>query len=199
MIMASIFKRKRKVTLANGKTVVKQSLKYYTRLTDADGIKRTIPLFRDKTASQQRAAQFEKEIELAKAGVIDRYKEHRRKPLSEHLEDFEKSLAKGNTKKHVMQTVHRAKTVVEGCKFTTWADIQPSKVQSYLASLRDGKNGISAATFNYYLKSVKQFCKWMVQDRRASESPIEHLKCLKVLKKDRRHDRRALTVDEIRR
>ena len=56
--MASIFKRKRKVKLANGKTVVKQSQKYYTRLTDADGIKRTIPLFRDKTASQQRAAQL---------------------------------------------------------------------------------------------------------------------------------------------
>jgi integrase len=39
----------------------------------------------------------------------------------------------------------------------------------------------------------------MVQDRRASESPIEHLKGLKVLKKDRRHDRRALEPDEVRR
>ena len=68
--MASIFKRKRKVKLDNGKVVTKQSQKYYTRLTDADGIKRTIPLFRDKTASQQRAAQLQKEFELAKAGVI---------------------------------------------------------------------------------------------------------------------------------
>ena len=90
--MASIFKRKRKVKLVNGKTVVKQSLKYYTRLTDADGIKRTIPLFLDKTASQQKAAQLQKEIELARAGVIDRYKEHRKKPLVEHIEDFEQSL-----------------------------------------------------------------------------------------------------------
>ena len=36
--MASIFKRKRKVTLDSGKTVIRQSLKYYTRLIDADGI-----------------------------------------------------------------------------------------------------------------------------------------------------------------
>ena len=37
-------------------------------MTDADGIKRTIPLFTDKTASEQQAAQLQKEIELAKAG-----------------------------------------------------------------------------------------------------------------------------------
>ncbi|MBN1974624.1 MAG: hypothetical protein JW787_13375 [Sedimentisphaerales bacterium] len=36
--MASIFKRKRKVKLDNGKIVVRQSQKYYTRLTDTDGI-----------------------------------------------------------------------------------------------------------------------------------------------------------------
>ena len=80
--MASVFKRKRKVKLANGTKVVRQSLKYYSRLTDADGIKRTIPLFGDKTTSQQRAAQLQKEIELAKAGVVDRYKEDRKRPLS---------------------------------------------------------------------------------------------------------------------
>ena len=64
--MASIFKRKY-TKFVNGKKVKKQSLKYYTRLTDADGIKRTIPLFRDKTASQQRAAQLQKAIEMARA------------------------------------------------------------------------------------------------------------------------------------
>ena len=42
--MASIFRRKRKVRLTDGRKVVRQSQKYYTRLTDADGIKRIIPL-----------------------------------------------------------------------------------------------------------------------------------------------------------
>ncbi len=199
--MATVFKRKRKVKLDNGKKVVKQSQKYYTRLTDADGIKRTIPLFRDKTASQQRAAQLQKEIELAKAGVVDRYKEYRKRPLREHLQDFEKSLlAKGNTKKHALQTVQRVKAVIEGCKFAAWNDIQPSKVQNYIASLRDSRNGSSAATCNYYLKCTKQFCRWMIQDRRASESPLEHLKCKMVRKVvDEEHPRRALEIDELRR
>ena len=85
-----------------------------------------------------------------------------------------------------------------GCTFKLWSDIQPSKVQQYLNDLRQGKNGISAQTFNFYLNAVKQFCKWMVQDQRASESPLNHLKGLNV-RTDRRHDRRALEPKEIRR
>lgn len=89
--------------------VKKQSLKYYTRLTDVDGIKRTIALFRDKTASEQRAAQLVKEIELARAGVVDRFKEHRKRPLVEHLVDFKQSLlAKGNTGGYVKTVTCRA-------------------------------------------------------------------------------------------
>ena len=198
--MASIFKRKRKVRLANGKIVIKQSLKYYTRLTDADGIKRTIPLFLDKTASPQRAAQLQKEIELAKAGVVDRYKEHRKRPLSEHLEDFHQSLlAKGNTKKHAQITKYRVKTVIKGCKLSFWNDFQASKVQKFLTGLKKAEKGISVKTCNYYLKSVKQFCKWMVQDRRADESPLEYLKFDTVKKIiDEEHPRRVLELDQLR-
>jgi len=206
--MASVFKRKRKVKLDNGRTIVRQSQKYYTRLTDADGIKRTIPLFQDKTASQQRAAQLQKEIELARAGVVDRYKEHRKRPLAEHLEDFEKSLlAKGGTTKNAKQVKSRIRRVFDECKFTFWNDIQASKVQHKISGLRKyvkTKEGlkdlgeISAQTYNFYLKAVKQFCKWMVQDNRASESAVEHLQTINV-RADRRHDRRSLETDEIRR
>lgn len=57
---------------------------------------------------------------------------------------------------------------------------------------------MSAQTFNFYLQAIKQFGKWMVQDQQASESPFEHLKGVNV-RTDRRHDRRALEPDEIRR
>lgn len=96
--MASIFKRKRRVKLSNGKTVVRQSHKYYTRLTDADGIKRTIPLYTDKTASMHKALQLKSEFEQAKEGNIDQFKEHRKRPLAGHLKDFMQYLLdKGNT------------------------------------------------------------------------------------------------------
>jgi len=197
-IMASVFKRKY-TKVVNGKGEKKQSQKYYTRLTDADGIKRTIPLFRDKTASEQRAAQLQKEIELARVGVIDKFKEHRKRPLAKHLEDFYQALlARGNTPEYAQTVLARAKRTVEGCKFIFWNDIQPSKVERYLSELRNNGAGISAQTFNFYLQAIRQFCKWMVQDQRADSSPVEHLKGLNV-RTDRRHDRRALEPDEIRR
>jgi integrase len=58
------------------------------------------------------------------------------------------------------------------------------------------KRGISAQTFNFYIQAIKQFCRWMVKDRRTTESPVVHLDGLNV-KTDRRHDRRALTVKEL--
>ena len=58
------------------------------------------------------------------------------------------------------------------------------------------ERGISAQTFNFYLQGIKQFCSWMVKDRRAHESPVGHLDGLNV-KTDRRHDRRSLSVEEL--
>ena len=198
--MASIFKRKRKVTQASGKTAIQQSQKYYTRLTDADGIKRTIPLYTDKTASMHKVLQLKKEFEQAKEGMIDRYKQHRKRPLAEHLEDFHQALlAKRNTKKHAQITKYRVNKVVKGCKLSFWNDFQASKVQKFLTELKKAENGISVKTYNYYLKSVKQFCKWMVQDRRADESPLEHLKFDTVRKIiDEEHPRRVLELDQLR-
>ena len=167
-------------------------------MTDSDGIKRTIPLFRDKTASQQQAAQLQKEIELAKAGVVDRYKEHRKRPLTEHLADFKQSLLDdGDTLKQVRLTIYRINSIFEGCRFTRWTDISGNAARRYLAGLRDG-NRISKKTSNYYLKAIKHFCNWIVRERRASESPLAHLNCIRVEKHDLCRERRALEPDEIR-
>jgi integrase len=145
---------------------------------------------------------------LVKAGLLDTKRAAAGKSLSEHLEDFKKAiLAKGSTKKHATQTISRVKRIFDECKFKTWTDISASKVQYAVSGLRKyvkTKAGlkdlgeISAQTYNHYLKHVKEFCKWMVDDRRASESPVKHLQTISV-SADRRHDRRSLEADEIRR
>jgi len=66
----------------------------------------------------------------------------------------------------------------------------------YLTTLREAD--ASAATRNYHLAALKQFCRWMVAERRATESPVAHLKGLNV-RTDRRYVRRALEPDELRR
>jgi hypothetical protein len=107
-------------------------------------------------------------------------------------------LAKGNDPRDVEQKVARVRSTFTAAGFTFWSDIQGSKVQNYLHGLQDGKDGMSAQTFNHYLQHVKQFCNWMVKDGRANASPVAYLQKLNA-KTDRRHDRRALSVDELRR
>src|SRR5262249_1678172 len=123
------------------------------------------------------------------------------KPLAEHLTDFAAALvAKGNTARHVELVTGRARRVFAGCGFRFHGDISASKVMEFMHGLRadaHDKGGISSQTFNFHLQAVKQFCRWMVRDRRALESPLGHLEGLNV-KTDRRRDRRAFTVDELR-
>src|SRR5271170_1352381 len=143
---------------------------------------------------------------LAEWGILSAARVAAGKPLAEHLADWKRALlAKGNTDRHAELVTSRARKAFNACGFKLWSDISASKLQSHLAGLREDRRktddtvarGISAQTFNFYLQAVKQFCRWMVRDGRASESALVHLQGLNV-KTDRRHDRRALSPDEIR-
>lgn len=116
--------------------------------------------------------------------------------------------AKGRTARYVRKRCERARLVMEGCRFKYWRDVDASQVLVYLDGLRAGsldaqggrKAGIGAQTFNYYLGAFKAFCRWMVQERGASENRILHEKPLEAAKvrSDRRYVRRALSVEEVR-
>ncbi|MEN6384932.1 MAG: site-specific integrase, partial [Phycisphaerales bacterium] len=195
--MASIFRQQYTKLDQTGKKVKFKSEHWYIDYKTADGLRKRVKGFKDKTATAQLAAKLEREAELAQAGLVDRYAEHRKRPLGDHLTDFKNSLiAKGNTEHHAGTTYERVNKIIAGCEFKVWPDISGSKIQTYLTTLLAGEKPISIQTFNYYLRSVKQFCRWMVQDSRASESPIEYLK-RKDVKTSIVRKRRALTVDEI--
>lgn len=66
-------------------------------------------------------------------------------------------------------------------------------VEALLAMRARGK---SIKTSNGYLAAIKQFCHWLVSDRRAADNPFAHLSGGNV-KMDRRHDRRALSSVEL--
>jgi integrase len=197
--MASVLKQSYTVKDKNSKRIRKKSAFWYVDYKTADGTRKRVKGFRDKATTVQLAADLERKAELARTGIIDRYAEDRKKPLKQHLEDFYQSiLAKGDTVTNAQLTKYRAEQIIKGCKFAMWADISASKVQRCLADLRNGEAGLSAGTSNAYLQAIKQFCRWMVQDGRASESSLAHLARINA-KADRRHDRRALEPDEMRR
>lgn len=196
--MASILRQKYTTKDKNGKRVCKQSKSWYVDYKTEDGKRKRVKGFKDKAATVQLAVELERNAELARRGIIDRYAEDRKKPLKQHLEDFHQSLlAKGNTVAHAKQTSTRAREIISLCKFVMWTDISASKVQRCLADLRNGEDGLSAGTSNGYLQATKQLCRWMVQDGRASESPLTHLKRMNA-KVDKRHPRRPLEPDQMR-
>ena len=145
-------------------------------------------------------------------GLLDAGRVAAMRTLADHLDGpadapgFRQHLAaRGNTAGYVEKTCARVRKIFDGCGFKFWSDIDASKVAAYLHGQRadttnkkgNAKRGLSAQTFNYYLGAFKSFCRWMVRDRRATESPIAHLDGLNV-KTDRRLVRRALSAEECR-
>ncbi len=133
---------------------------------------------------------------LAEFGLVNGHV----KPIADHLTDFEAALrVKRNTPRYVAQTLFRIRSVVDGCQVIHWSDVQASKVQQFIAGLMSSKTqSATAQTMNYYLRDFKSFVRWAVRDGRLPQSPVEHLRPLPAAKvrSDRRHERRALSVDD---
>ncbi len=138
---------------------------------------------------------------LVAIGLLDGVRSAAAKPLTEHVADWSNALtAKTTTAKQVEQLASRLNRVLADCGFKFYSDISATKVQAVLADWRadtEAKRGMSAQTSNFYLSAVKQFCRWMVRHGRAPNNPVDHLEPLNV-DLDRRHDRRALTVNEVK-
>lgn len=205
--MARIFKH---TYSKNG--VSKRTRKYYIEYRDRDGKVRRTPGYVDKAATQQKARQLESDVAQRHVGMIDRYADHQDRPLTAHIDDWERTMInKGATEAYATLSSNRVRSIFRACGIETWPDITASKVLDYLADLRNGRvpnmhkgeytdanPRRSVESTNHYLKSAKAFCKWYVQDGRAPESPVAHLKRANA-NVDRRHDRRALLADELRR
>ena len=204
-----------------GKT--KKCSHWYITFVDKLQIRRRLPAFVNNRATDRAAeriqelldsggflrpelqAWLEKEIpptmreRLIEWGIVDsrRISAHLGKRLAEHVDDFRAALeAKGNSARHVAQVARTLCGMFAKCGFKTWTDIDANRLYTYLADLR-GDDGIGQRTFNAYLKHAKHFAKWMIQERRATSSPLEHLRC--VTQTEKRRERRALDLDEQRR
>ncbi|MCH9034510.1 MAG: hypothetical protein IID42_08400 [Planctomycetes bacterium] len=178
------------------KMLLKQK-KWRIEYKDARGVRPRIAGYPDRQATEQLPSELERRAAREQSGLVDKYVEHRKRPLSEHVTDWHQSLLdKGTTGKHADLVRGRALRVVEGCGFVFWPELSASRVQAFVAERRNG--GLSVQTGNFYLQAIKQFCRWMTQDGRAPDSPLAHLKGGNV-HLDRRHDRRAFDDVELRR
>ncbi len=172
----------------------KRGKKFYGIYHDSEGIRREVSLSSDKEAARQILANLARKIALQKAGIIDPFEEHKKRPLGKHVEDFAEFLrAKGNTEKHTRLTLADLRECVKACKFTFLSDLSASRVQAHLQ--RRKEQGLSLRTLNRKLVAIKSFARWLMKDRRLQETPLAHLSGWNV-NLDRRLERRALSLEE---
>jgi len=177
---------------------------YYER----PGVRRTVRGCRDRAATEALARKLEADAMLRREGVIDpkadAYAAAEAKPLDDHLAELAAALeAKGVTAKQAETVKARVTHILGLCKAGHISQISPSAVQQAIGAIRENgasprsrKKGASLQTCNHYLRAIKQFTRWLWRDGRACEDPLAHLSGFNV-QLDRRHDRRALTDDEL--
>ncbi len=196
--MASLYKKPAVITdPATGQRVKTKSRKWWGQYKDADRRLKRVPLAVDKAAAQAMLNKLVQKVERTRAGLVDPTEEQRKRPLANHVAEFKCYLKnKGVTPKQVKESTRQIEKIVADRKWKFIGDIAAADVLEFLGQLR--RNGLSVQTSNHYLKSAKQFTRWLVRDHRTPSDPLVHLSRMNV-RTDRRHDRRALSEAEFER
>jgi len=193
-----------KLTIGNDgvERIIIESGVWLGKYRNADGhIVEQSTACRDKQAAAAVVAQWERRVELVRAGVIskseDRVAIHASTPLSEHRHNWLASMrASGRSARHIENAERLTLRACDECGFNTLRDIESSRFENWLATKLD--EGMSARTRNSYLQALSALCEWCVKNGRLTFNP------LKTINKadenaDRRRVRRAMTEDELHR
>lgn len=192
---------------------------YWITFYPSPGLAKTVRGCADKGATEALARKLEADAMLRREGIIDAKadgysvaevaplvtKDAAGKIVGGHLADFHAALlAKGVTAKQADLVRGRTARVIELCGAERISGLTPSAVQGAIGQIREApkskesKLTTSLQTCNHVLRAVKQFSRWLWRDGRSREDALAHLTGYNV-KLDRRHDRRALSDEEIAR
>src|SRR5262249_27750676 len=132
---------------------------------------------------------------LVAIGLLDSRRVAVGKPLVNHLQEWKQALAnRNNSPKHVRISYKRVRTLLDGCKCRALADVQSSRLESWLAQERR-PDRLSITTSNYYLRDAKSFFRWLVDDGRAADNPLRAIKPLNA-ELDEHRERRCLPDED---
>src|SRR5262245_59874281 len=121
----------------DGTKYLRPSKRWYFDLRDDSGTVRRVKGFADLKATEQLAAEMERKASRVRSGFSDPAEEHARRPLAEHLKDYGTHLdAKGDTEKHVRDTLARCSALIAGCGFVFPLDADAGKVAAWIVERR---------------------------------------------------------------
>jgi integrase len=195
---------------ACGKRMTRKSLREKSKLwwgsfrhPVTDELKRVPLKVSDKTAATTLLAAAQRRAALEHAGLVSSFEDHEKRPLLEHVADYEQSLRNRNrTADYLRAAFPRLRKTIAACKFVCWTDISREGVEAFIATCRrDGTpmaNGkrrrVGERTLNFYVVALKLFLNWMVETDRAGSSPLARMRLDGVTDAD---ERRAPTPSEL--
>jgi hypothetical protein len=154
-----------------GDRIIRTSDTWHAEFKDQNGKWQRKPLSRNKEAAQAMFGDLVRRVERQQGGLTDPFEDERRRPLAEHLGDYERYLiSKGNTAKHARMTRRRVQAAADGCGWVFTSDISAVELLGWVrderarraAAVEEAARGervqrMSAATANYYVREVKGF------------------------------------------
>lgn len=201
--------------------IVRESPRWYADVRLPGKRRASLPLFTDERLSQKFADDLEVLVgqyesgrgytrdmqrwldqqnprmvkRLAAMGLVEGTQVAAGADLTDHITDYKAYLVhKGDTAEYAEKSAGRITAIVKACRFKTLMDVQPSRIQKYLSDeMQAGR--IGQRTANHYIRAIKTFFTWMVQDGRCVNSPVQFLKMLTVT--NIKKVRRSLTVAEV--
>jgi len=188
------------VETANGPRVIEESRYYIARYTDATG--RTCERStrcRDLQNAQHLLAKWQQDEEKVAAGVVSREElemgQRSQEPIKTYLPDFEQAMKIASTcPKHIKGTITRIRKVANECGFSRVIDLNAAALDKWLTDQQ--AKGMAAATRNGYRTSMITFANWAVINSILNFNPIAKTHVANA-DLDRRHERRALTREEV--
>ncbi len=197
---------------------------YYVEIRNADGIRHKVCAFSDQRASQELGRKLETLValrlsgqgpdaplarwletlplktreRLAKMGFIDVSRLTAASTVNSLLDRMRDALeARDRTKNYIDLIVGRARRAFEGCKFSTWSDLDGLKLERHLRTRRtEGVKKMSSATSNHVLAACKQFTGWCIEQGLAASDPFATLRPVNA-RLDPKLLRRALSSEEL--
>ena len=160
---------------------------------------RTFKGYSDKRATHEKASQHQAQIDRGEVGLVDRYAEHKLRPLVDHVGEFIASLTgAGRDAKYVYVANKRLRRILNDIPWQHTADITLDGFEKWRSKQQEKADKPSPVTLNQHQDILSGFCNWMVRRGRMPINPIASLAKLNAAV-DIRRQRRALSDAETQR
>ena len=202
-------KRRTAAVSKDGLGIRVQSSTYTVQYMDEHGHpQRLASRCTDFDAAMQLGREKEKQAMQRREGLVDptqeRFSKAARQSIREHAAEYAAYLrAGGRTGKHVDATERYLTAIFTRCGMERLSDLRSPAVMAAIDDIRRGvpvgkqkQRPASLSLCNAYLKSLKGFSRWLLQQRRSAEDALLDLKIFNA-ETDRRHVRRELTANEV--